>query len=185
MYLPGTRPYKGAWQETIDAAETYNEPGRFTAFIGYEWTSLDKGNNLYRNVIFRDNGDKASQVVPYTCYPPMGSINPLDLYKWMEAYEKKTGGSVLALAHNGNLSNGTMFPTVETFGKAVDRDYAEQRAKWEPLYEVTQTKGTAKRTRSSRRMTSSPTSRHGTRAISTPVRRKPTACSQVIMPDRP
>ncbi|MCC6881781.1 MAG: DUF3604 domain-containing protein [Verrucomicrobiales bacterium] len=141
MYLPGTRAYKGAWQETINAAEAYNEPGRFTAFIGYEWTSLDKGNNLHRNVIFRDNADKASQIVPFTCYPPMGSINPLDLYKWMEAYETKTGGSVLAIAHNGNLSNGMMFPVVETFGKAVDGDYAKQRARWEILYEVTQTKG--------------------------------------------
>lgn len=141
MYFPGTRAYRGAWQETIDAAETYNEPGRFTAFIGYEWTSLDKGNNLHRNVIFRDNGDKASQVEPYTCVPPFGSTNPLDLWKWMDAYEKKTGGSVLAIAHNGNLSNGTMFPIVEAFGKAIDRDYAEQRAKWERLYEATQTKG--------------------------------------------
>jgi hypothetical protein len=141
MYVPGTRAYRGAWQETIAAAEHYNDPGRFTAFIGYEWTSLDKGNNLHRNVIFRDNGDRASQVEPFTCYPPMGSTNPLDLWKWMDAYEKKTGGSVLAIAHNGNLSNGTMFPIVEAFGKAIDREYAEQRAKWERLYEATQTKG--------------------------------------------
>jgi hypothetical protein len=141
MYLPGTRAYRGAWQETIAAAEAYNEPGRFTAFIGYEWTSLDKGNNLHRNVIFRDNADKASQVEPFTCVPPMGSTNPIDLWKWMDAYEKKTGGSVLAIAHNGNLSNGTMFPIVEAFGKAIDREYAETRAKWERLYEVTQTKG--------------------------------------------
>jgi hypothetical protein len=142
MYVPGTRAYRGAWQETVAAAETYNEPGRFTAFIGYEWTSLDKGNNLHRNVIYRDNGDKALQMEPFTCYPPMGSINPIDLWKWMDAYEKKTGGSVLAIAHNGNLSSGTMFPIVEAFGKAIDRDYAEQRAKWERLYEVSQTKGT-------------------------------------------
>ena len=141
MYLPGTKAYRGAWQETIAAAEHYNEPGRFTAFIGYEWTSLDKGNNLHRNVIFRDNGDKASQVEPFTVYPPHGSTNPIDLWKWMDAYEKKTGGNVLAIAHNGNLSNGTMFPIVEAFGKAIDRAYAEQRVKWERLYETTQTKG--------------------------------------------
>ena len=140
-YAPGTKGYKGAWQETIAAAEAYNDPGRFTAFIGYEWTSLDKGNNLHRNVIFRDNADRASQVEPMTCTPPLGSTNPIDLWKWMEAYEKKTGGSVLALAHNGNLSNGTMFPVVEAFGKALDKDYVEQRAKWERLYENTQMKG--------------------------------------------
>ncbi len=142
MYFPGTRAYRGAWKETIDAAEHYNEPGRFTAFIGFEWTSNTGGNNLHRNVIFRDNGDKAIQVEPFTVYPPFGSDNPVDLWKWMATYESKTGGSVLAIAHNGNLSNGRMFPIVEQFGKKVDRDYAETRAKWERLYEVTQTKGT-------------------------------------------
>jgi len=142
MYFPGTRAYRSAWQETIAAAEQYNEPGRFTAFIGYEWTSNTGGNNLHRNVVFRDNGDKASQVEPFTVYPPYGSDNPVELWKWMDAYEKKTGGSVLAIAHNGNLSNGLMFPVVEAFGKRLDREYAEQRAKWERLYEATQTKGT-------------------------------------------
>jgi hypothetical protein len=141
MYFPGTRAYRGAWQETIAAAEQYNEPGRFTAFIGYEWTSNTGGNNLHRNVVFRDGGDKASQVDPYTVYPPYGSDNPVDLWKWMDAYEKKTGGSVLAIAHNGNLSNGHMFPVIEAFGKKLDRGYAETRAKWERLYEATQTKG--------------------------------------------
>ncbi len=140
IYLPGTRPYRGAWQETIAAAEQYNEPGRFTAFIGYEWTSNTGGNNLHRNVIFRDNGDKASQVEPFTVYPP-GSDNPEELWKWMEAYQDKTGGSVLAIAHNGNLSNGLMFPTVEASGKKLDREYAETRTRWERLYEATQTKG--------------------------------------------
>ena len=139
-YGPGNRAYQSAWHETIAAAEHYNEPGRFTAFIGYEWTSNTGGNNLHRNVIFRDNADKASQVVPFTVYPP-GSDNPVELWKWMEAYETKTGGSVLAIAHNGNLSNGLMFPVVEAFGKKLDRGYAEERAKWERLYEATQTKG--------------------------------------------
>ena len=142
MYFPGTRAYRSAWQDTIAAAEHFNEPGRFTAFIGYEWTSNTGGNNLHRNVVFRDNGDKASQVEPFTVYPPFGSDNPVELWKWMEAYERKTGGSVLAIAHNGNLSNGLMFPVVEAFGKRLDREHAEQRAKWERLYEATQTKGT-------------------------------------------
>jgi Protein of unknown function (DUF3604) len=139
--VPGTTAYRDAWQETIAAAEAYNAPGRFTAFIGFEWTSNTNGNNLHRNVIFRDNGDKALQVEPFTTQKPLGSDNPVDLWKWMGAYEQRTGGSVLALAHNGNLSNGQMFPVVEAFGKAIDREYAETRAKWERLYEVTQTKG--------------------------------------------
>lgn len=141
-YLPGTQPYRNAWQETIDAAETYNEPGTFTAFIGYEWTSNSGGNNLHRNIIFRDNGDKASLVEPFTVLEPLGSDNPVDLWKWMAAYEEKFNGSVLAIAHNGNLSNGLMFPVVEAFGKDLDADYAKTRAKWERLYETTQTKGT-------------------------------------------
>jgi len=142
MPLPGTSNYRGAWQTTIKAAEEANDPGRFTAFIGYEWTSNTGGNNLHRNVIFRDNSDKASRVEPYTTMKPLGSDNPVDLWKWMQAYEEKTGGDVLAIAHNGNLSNGLMFPVVEAFGKKLDREYAETRARWERLYETTQTKGT-------------------------------------------
>ena len=142
MYLPGTPGYDGAWKTNIAAAEEYNEPGVFTTFIGYEWTSNTGGNNLHRNVVFRDNGDKAGQVLPYTTLAPVGSDNPRDLWKWMAAYEQKTGGHVLAIAHNGNLSNGRMFPMIESFtGKPVDREYADTRAKWERLYEATQTKG--------------------------------------------
>lgn len=142
IYAPGTRAYKSAWLDNIAAAEEFNDPGRFTAFIGYEWTSNTDGNNLHRNVIFRDNGDKASQVEPFVTMKPFGSDNPRDLWKWMTAYEQKTGGSVLAIAHNGNLSNGRMFPIIESFtGKPVDKEYVEQRAKWERLYEATQTKG--------------------------------------------
>jgi hypothetical protein len=142
VYAPGTRGYRNAWLDTIAAAEQYNDPGRFTAFIGYEWTSNTGSMNLHRNVIFRDNGDRARQVEPFTTMRPQGSDNPVDLWKWMDAYEKKTGGSVLAIPHNGNLSNGLMFPVVEAFGKKLDREYAETRAKWERLYETTQTKGT-------------------------------------------
>jgi uncharacterized protein DUF3604 len=140
--LPGTPAYRGAWQETIKASEEANEPGRFTAFTGYEWTSNTGGNNLHRNVIFRDNGHKASRIEPYTTQNPLGSDNPRDLWKWMAAYEEKTGGDVLAIAHNGNLSNGRMFPIIEPgTGKKIDHEYAETRAKWERLYEVTQIKG--------------------------------------------
>jgi hypothetical protein len=141
-YSPGAAAYDAVWQQVVDAAERYNEPGRFTAFIGYEWTSLVKGNNLHRNVIFRDGARRAEQVLPMVTQPPIGSTDPLDLYQWMENYEDETGGQVLALAHNGNLSNGIMFPVDAQYtGREIDRFYVEQRAKWEPLYEVTQIKG--------------------------------------------
>jgi hypothetical protein len=140
--LPGTKAYRSAWQEVIKAAEAFNDPGRFTAFIGFEWTSNTGGNNLHRNIIFRGNGARAGLVEPYTTLKPLGSDNPENLWKWMAATEEKTGSEVLAIAHNGNLSNGLMFPMVEAFGKKIDRHYAEERARWERLYEVTQTKGT-------------------------------------------
>jgi hypothetical protein len=143
VYSPDKKAFRAAWEDTIAAADEFNDPGRFTAFIGYEWTSNTAGNNLHRNVVFRDGGDKARQVVPFTTLAPLGSDNPRELWKWMTAYEAKTGGSVLAIGHNGNLSNGRMFPLVESFtGKPVDQEYVEQRARWEPLYEMTQTKGT-------------------------------------------
>lgn len=139
---PGTPAYRSAWRETIKAAEDANEPGRFTAFIGFEWTSNAGGNNLHRNIIWRDGGAKASLVEPYTTLPPLGSPNPRDLWKWMASTEEKTGAEILALAHNGNLSNGRMFPIIESFnGRRIDREYAENRVRWEPLYEATQIKG--------------------------------------------
>ena len=126
----------------MKAAEKYNEPGRFTAFIGFEWTSNTGGNNLHRVVVYRDDASRGGQLEPYTTLKPFGSDNPRDLWKWMAGYEGKTGGRLLAIAHNGNLSNGIMFPLVESFtGKSVDREYVETRAKWEPLYEATQIKG--------------------------------------------
>jgi hypothetical protein len=140
--VPGTTTYRSAWQQAVKAAEGANDPGHFTAFIGYEWTSNTGGNNLHRNVVFRDDGSKALQIEPYTTMKPLGSDDPVDLWKWLTAYEAKTGGRALAIPHNGNLSNGRMFPMVEAFGRAIDRPYVEERAKWERLYETTQTKGT-------------------------------------------
>ena len=141
LVTAGTPLYRDTWHETIAAAEAANDPGRFTAFIGYEWTSNTGGNNLHRNVIFRDGEARASQVEPFTVFPP-GSDNPRDLWQWMAMYEEKTGGNVLAIAHNGNLSNGRMFPIIESFtGEPIDRAYAEARARWERLYEATQIKG--------------------------------------------
>ena len=128
------------WKKVVDAAEKYNRPGEFTAFIGYEWTSLIKGNNLHRVVIYRDNGDKAIKQLPFT---NEDSSDPEDFWKTLEAYEANTGGKVLAISHNGNLSNGMMFMEKTISGKAFDKNYVTRRAKWEPLYETTQIKGDA------------------------------------------
>ncbi len=141
-YSPGSSVYNKLWDKITKTAERYNEPGRFTALIGFEWTSIPKGYNLHRNVILRDDGSRARQVIPLTTQPPLGTQDPLDLYQWLEDYEKKTGGQALALSHNGNLSNGWMFPIDKTYaGGKVDKNYVRLRAKWEPLYEVTQIKG--------------------------------------------
>jgi len=141
-FSPGGKTYRSIWDDVVDAAERFNDPGTFTAFIGFEWTSLYKGNNLHRNVIFREGGEKAGQVVPYTTQAPMGSTDPLDLYAYLENYEAKSGGSALALAHNGNLSNGIMFPVDKQYtGRKIDKEYVEARARWEPMYEATQIKG--------------------------------------------
>jgi hypothetical protein len=143
MYWPDGPMYRSAWDKTIAAAEEYNEPGRFTAFIGYEWTSqVPPGQNLHRVVIYKDGADKARQTVPATTYPPQGSTDPEYLWGLLQEYEDKTGGDLLAIAHNGNLSNGLMFPlTNHVDGKPITREYAKTRAMWEPLYEVTQIKG--------------------------------------------
>jgi hypothetical protein len=143
LYLaPGTDGYRDAWEQTMDAAESHNNPGAFTAFIGYEWTSTDAGMNLHRVVVYRDDKTRASQMEPYTTLPPYGSPDPVKLWDWLQSYEDKTGGRILAIAHNGNMSNGAMFPQKNTlYGSKVNRDYAQRRIRWEPLYEATQIKG--------------------------------------------
>jgi hypothetical protein len=130
---------RSMWERVTAAAEKYNHPGKFTAFIGFEWTSTPTGNNLHRNVIFRDGKAKADQIIPFSQYD---SVDPEDLWQWMSETEQKTGGRVLAIPHNGNLSSGLMFDDVTlTTKKPLDRDYAQRRMRWEPLYEITQMKG--------------------------------------------
>lgn len=141
-YSPGADAFAFTWEHIVDAAERHNDPGTFSAFIGFEWTSVPKGFNLHRNVMLRDGGVRAKQVVPPVTQPPYGDTNPHTLYDWLEMYEEKTGGRAVAFSHNGNLSNGWMFPTEDTYhGGEVDQEYVDRRAKWEPHYEVTQIKG--------------------------------------------
>jgi hypothetical protein len=130
---------RSVWSRYLDVAEENNDPGRFTAIVGYEWTSTPGGDNLHRNVLYRGGADEARNMLPYTA---VDSMNPEDLWKWMQRYEDETGGKLLALAHNGNLSNGVMFPEINPVtGDPLTREYAETRIRWEPLYEVTQIKG--------------------------------------------
>jgi hypothetical protein len=143
-YQPGNPAYKRVWDDLIAAAEEFYRPGIFTTFAAFEWTSNHRGSNLHRNVIMRDGPARTGQVVPYTTAPPIGSTDPRDLWAWMENYETVTGGSVLAIPHNGNLSNGLMFSLKDDFvdgSPDLDPSYAEMRQRWEPLYEATQHKG--------------------------------------------
>ncbi|MEP4485839.1 MAG: DUF3604 domain-containing protein [Halioglobus sp.] len=142
-YQPGNPGYKSTWEDLVAAAEEYNRPGVFTTLIAYEWTSLVKGNNLHRNVIFRDGPERTLQILPFTMTPPAGSPDPRDLWKWLQRYEDATGGSVLAIPHNSNLSNGIMFALQNDFenGDTFTAEYLETRARWERLVEIGQTKG--------------------------------------------
>lgn len=126
------------WRDSIAIAEQYNDPGNFTALIGFEWTSMPQANNLHRVVVYADNADKAGQMQPVSSND---GDNPEDLWSFMENYEQKTGGRMLAIPHNGNLSNGLMFQNVDSNGKAINSSYAARRMRWEPLVEVTQIKG--------------------------------------------
>ena len=128
------------WTDVAMTADDYNEPGRFTALIGYEWTSMISGNNLHRVVIYRDGADKAAQLPPFSA---QDSTDPRELWQALARYEEATGGSVMAIPHNGNLSNGWMFPAKSVDGKPIDKAYAQMSSRWEPIYEMTQVKGDA------------------------------------------
>ncbi|SEF90818.1 DUF3604 domain-containing protein [Marinobacterium lutimaris] len=127
-----------AWDEITRAADEYNDPGKFTALIGYEWTTMPGGDNLHRVVMFADDASKAGQVIPFSAFD---SEDPEDLWNYLQAYEEKTGGRVLAIPHNGNVSNGQMFALTDRKGQPLTRAYAETRSRWEPVAEVTQIKG--------------------------------------------
>jgi hypothetical protein len=137
---------RSVWEDVVDIASKYNQPGTFTALNGYEWSTISSGKdgsgpagaNLHRVVIFRDGPDRVKQVLPFSAFD---SGDPEKLWEYMAAYEEKTGGRILAIPHNGNISNGQMYAEVVK-GKDMTKDYAELRARWEPLMEVTQMKGT-------------------------------------------
>ena len=125
------------WNTQIGLLDRYNEPGVFSAIAGFEWTLMPDGNNLHRVVMFRDGSDRTRQTMP---------INGIDttveeLWDYMAGYEKKTGGKVLAIPHNANVSNGLMFEMTMADGSPMTAEYAARRAAAEPVMEVTQIKG--------------------------------------------
>lgn len=126
------------WMEAAKTADRHNQPGVFTTFIGYEWTSMISGDNLHRVVLYKDTAEQATQTLPFSA---QDSTDPEDLWNALQRYEKTTGGEVIAIAHNGNVSNGRMFAPRRVNGLALDAAYAAKRARWEPVYETTQVKG--------------------------------------------
>jgi hypothetical protein len=136
---------RSVWEDVVDIASEYNQPGTFTALNGYEWSTISSGTdgsgpagaNLHRVVIFRDGPDRVKQVLPFSAFD---SGDPEKLWEFMAAYEQNTGGQILAIPHNGNISNGQMYAE-DIKGQPMTQDYAERRARWEPLMEATQEKG--------------------------------------------
>ncbi len=126
------------WEKNIAAVDRYNRPGKFTAFFGFEYTLMDGGKNLHRNVILRDGADKAKTVLPLMSF---GTTNPDQLWDYMDAYEKGTGGKMLSIPHNSNMSNGLMFMMTDPSGGPMSAAYARRRAAHEPVVEITQIKG--------------------------------------------
>ncbi len=129
---------RDTWDAQIEAAERYNQPGVFTALIGWEWSAQPQGGNLHRVVFTAQGADVASRFLPYST---LESDDPEDLWAWLEQVSAATGAEFVAIPHNPNLSIGQMFPLSGQKGDAIDADYAATRMKWEPVVEATQIKG--------------------------------------------
>ena len=131
LYIP-------IWKEITENADSFNQPGVFTAFSGYEWTAMKNGDNLHRVVIFKDDAETVQKIIPFSS---MDSDNPEDLWSFRRDYNESTGGEAISVSHNSNISGGAMFPTEDSFGAPLDKNYANMRNRWEPLVEATQVKG--------------------------------------------
>lgn len=127
-----------AWADIISTADRHNEPGKFSALIGWEWSSIPSGANLHRIVVTPDGADKAGQFLPFGSDD---SQYPEDLWQWLEETQARTGARFIAIPHNSNVSKGYMFDTTNLKGVPIDADYARRRMHWEPVVEVTQIKG--------------------------------------------
>ena len=129
---------RSIWKDFVKIADQYDDPGRFTAMTGFEWTFTPKGDNLHRVVVFADGAEKTSQTTPFSFFD---GPDPQQLWDYLAAYETATGGRAIAIPHNGNMSNGLMFSDKTFAGEPLTRAYAEKRIRWEPLHEMSQIKG--------------------------------------------
>ena len=132
--------FQSNWERLINAAERHNAPGKFTALIGWEYSTQPGGNNLHRVVLTPVDGTTAKQIFPFSAND---SDNPEDLWAWLAKTRAQTGIDFVAIPHNSNLSKGSMFARTTTSGDPIDTGYARLRSHWETVVEVTQTKGTS------------------------------------------
>jgi len=129
------------WRKIVAAADRFYEPGEFTTFAAFEWSSSPESNNLHRNIFFRDSSE-----VPKVPFSAIDSEDPLDLWHWMDT-QRASGNDLLAVSHNANLSNGNMYPyKLDNLGRPIDRGWAEARLRNEPLIEMKQVKGQSETT---------------------------------------
>lgn len=133
-----TEIMRPVWIESVNTSDEFNDPGTFTTFSAYEWTSMIDGDNLHRVVLFKDKADKVTKTLPFS---PLVTTDPERLWAELETYELETGGDVIAIPHNSNVSNGRMFVPTTVDGKPMTQQYVQRRSRWEPVVEVTQTKG--------------------------------------------
>jgi hypothetical protein len=137
-FLNDSDVFRSAWALIADTVDRHNDPGNFTAFLGWEWSSTPDGMNLHRIVFTPDGKDKALRYLPFSLND---SEKPRDLWKWLAKTAKEVGTEFVAIGHNPNLSNGRFFPLIDEDGQPIDEEYARLRARWEPVEEVTQYKG--------------------------------------------
>ena len=130
--------YIPIWKEITENVDSFNQPGIFTALIGYEWTPAPTGDNLHRVVVFKDDAKLAQKIIPFSA---IDSRKPEDLWNFLKEYNSSTGGEAISISHNSNISGGRMFPSENSYGEPIDSAYANMRNRWEPLVEATQVKG--------------------------------------------
>jgi len=138
LYTPEFR--RPVWDQIVDAADRNNEPGKFTALIGWEWSSVPNGSNLHRVVLTPDGADKARRMLPFSS---LDDNRPEELWKWLSETSKSLGMRFVAIPHNSNLSTGLMFPEIMSDGAPITAEYADARSRWEPVAEILQIKGSS------------------------------------------